>query len=327
MLVAVFLLVGSLVYAQPTTRTEPAGTSYPNGWTKTTTVSTDQSLRQVVTIEIKNEHRQIRCRSTWTRALNGELTATFEQIFLSGKSIIDSYTMNDKGVIQTREITDVDGRTLRLVRNSSGGLSNEKGLELIRPEDLLDMESQRRGEFDKIRKDELDKLETACSQFGTCSPRAEIFGGYSYLNISDDGNSESFPVGVEVAIIYNIRPHVGVGVDVSYHTKKVNGENFSNIFALATLNYKPGNVKSCNRKLAPDVHVMAGMGSQKFAGTSYSGFAFGGGASLAIRLSKKVNIGVRTDWIGVKFKEIDKMVSNFRASVGIGYRWQRKFSR
>jgi len=161
-----------------------------------------------------------------------------------------------------------------------------------------------------------------------CNPKIEIFGGYSYLNSSFGDDRESFPLGGHVSFIYNITPHLGAGIDASLHTKKDGDFTLNRSFLMVEGKYVFGDVNKCNRKLVPDVHLLAGLACEKlkYSSGSYSStskgsaFAFGAGAGLNLNISNKLAVRLfQADYILTRFNEDNQ--GNFRASTGLVLRF------
>jgi len=161
-----------------------------------------------------------------------------------------------------------------------------------------------------------------------CNPKIEIFGGYSYLNSSFGDDRESFSLGGHVSFNYNITPHLGAGFDASLHTKKDGDFTLTRGFILIDGMYTLGDINNCYRKLIPDVHLLAGLAceKQKYSSgsitskSSGSGFAFGGGTGVDIKFTEnggsRLALRTQADFIGVKFKNSDKLNTNIRISLG-----------
>jgi len=163
------------------------------------------------------------------------------------------------------------------------------------------------------------------SAFGQDVPRAEVFGGYSYLNIDTNGlSSRQSANGWEAAISGNFNNWFGVEGDVAGYYKTIAG--------VSVRDYSYAGGPRCNYRQLPSVtifgHALLGGDhlTGSFAGLSASqdsfASAFGGGVQW--RVAPQWAVRASGDYVlthhnifgsaGSSFTQ-----SNFRASVGIVY--------
>ena len=330
-----FFFVSVCAVTQPATTTVPDET-YGKGGTKTTTAKNDGLGTETTTEEFRDGSNPPKLRQKKVVIKNlvtGDSTVTYTYYY-------DSY-----GEIKSWEMvrTYTDGK----ITNSSstdyhknGGIKKETKSTLLPNGDLkVEKLNTKTGKYEeKIYKkedlepfDSLKYLPSSGNLLGMnqpreeiCKPKIEIFGGYSYLRGDIGNDKESFPAGGHVAALYNIKPNLGLGLDASFHTKKDGDQTFSRSFLLAEGRYIFGDATNCNRKIIPDVHVLAGLGCEKFkynSGTfsstsKGSGFAYGGGVGLNLNINNKLAVRLfQADYILTRFD--NESFGNFRASTGL----------
>lgn len=322
------ILTYSVVIAQPSSKTEPDKHFGKNG-TKTTTKTTDESLNEVITIEYKDDAGIVRAKGTSKKSIDNKYTIEQEWLSPSGRTTCKViYTLDENFKIVTYKNLGYNksgdhNYTIDGIRNKNGGISDvsESDREIKDPHEVKGYEENFKKIFyiDSIGENkDVSKVEKSpCSETGGCSPQSGFFVAYSYLN-GDNGNQrESFPLGGHASFIYNLGPRTGIGLDASLHTKKIGTENFTRSFIMIEGQYVLGDVNNCDRKIIPDIHVLVGLGSEKFGTSKGSGLAFGGGGAITINLSNTIGIKTQADIIFIKFKNTDELNSNIRISPGI----------
>src|ERR1700691_1615324 len=150
------------------------------------------------------------------------------------------------------------------------------------------------------------------------SPRAEVFGGYSFVHATNDAGSANFNGGTG-SLAYNLAPWLGAVGDVG-------GSRWSQDGADATLvTYLFGPKVSMRRgPVTPFAQALFGGAHLSGGGISSNGFAMtlGGGVDwdatphIAIRL-------VQAEYLMTRFSEIDgnNQQNNARISTGVVFRW------
>jgi len=300
--------------------------------TKTTTKSTDPNNGdQVTTTEFRATPKgPVRLKVTWSKGLDGKYTRVEEWSTPSGTKTCkttDSFDENQKWV--TREITfyNRDGSEFSHrkdnLRNEAGEFDGTMVFEGWQKKNIEEEDEELKKELKSIEEDKVASVfrRTApCSQGANCRFRTDFFLAYSYLNTSSAGNNESFPLGAHASFIYNVSSHIGLGIDASIHTKTINEVKLTRSFLLGEGKYTFGNTQNCDRTFIPDLHVLAGLGCEKYGMSKGSGFAFGGGVGLDLKVCKNIMVGTQADFIAVKFKGSDALNSNIRASAGLAIR-------
>jgi hypothetical protein len=124
--------------------------------------------------------------------------------------------------------------------------------------------------------------------------KAEVFGGFSLLHMSNDGASTT-PVGWQAALAFNANPNMAVVGDFSGHYK--DGGKIHSYLGGLRYNHRA-------EKVTPFVHGMLG-GSNINAGSglgSVNGFTLAFGGGLDYTATEKVNIRlVQFDWTPTRF--------------------------
>lgn len=156
-------------------------------------------------------------------------------------------------------------------------------------------------------------------------PKAEVFGGYSYLHTSVLGQGFSFNGG-SGSIAVNANHWFGIVGDFGvYH----NGDFGVSTNAVTYL-FGPKFAYRKNEKVTPYFHALFG-GSH--IGASFSGigssdnaFAWGFGGGVDANLTPHVGIRViQADYLMTKFSDGDNdRQNNVRVSAGIVFRWGGK---
>jgi opacity protein-like surface antigen len=170
------------------------------------------------------------------------------------------------------------------------------------------------------------------------SPKAEVFGGYSYLHVSDNGAGASFNGG-SGSIAYNLTPMFGIVGDFGgYHWSKggVDANVISYLFGpKVALRHGP---------ITPFAQVLFGgghlSGSANNCGTARvhrEGGGFIGGCGSASENAFAMTVGGGVDWnatphIGIRLIQAEYMLTKFndglndrqnnaRISTGVVFRW------
>jgi len=297
--------------------------SYGEKGTKTVTKSLDKSFNPVTTIEYKDNDGYTRKRITWTKSSDGKYKREEEDLSPGGKTTCSNTAEFDANM---RLVVFKQRKEPTLIRGARGEMSTGDGKYDFYwfPAAAEATEKKYQDELKSIEENNAtvaDPTRSACSvsPSSTCQPKARLFAGYSYLNSSIGGQSESFPLGVAASAVFNITSHISAGVNASYHTKKINDENLINSFLFAEGKYTFGKVKNCSRTFAPDLHILVGLANEKYGKSKGSGFAYGVGAGLDIRLSKRLGIGTQADLIYVDFKNSEENAKFYRACLGMKY--------
>ncbi len=154
------------------------------------------------------------------------------------------------------------------------------------------------------------------------APRAEIFGGYSYVRLDADLNNDQDLNGFNTSFTYNLKPWLGATGEVSgnYGDSLVAGVNvdLSTYFFL----FGPKFAFRGNERVTPFAHVLLGVvrfdvdlgsSSNNNANTQFA-MAIGGG--LDINVGARIAIrAVQADYILTRFANSTQ--NSFRASTGV----------
>ncbi len=136
------------------------------------------------------------------------------------------------------------------------------------------------------------------------TPKADVFGGYSYLRINPGGVNAN---GWEAALTGNFTEHLGISADFSGHYAR-GGHVYTYVFGPQIATYID--------RLRPFGHVLFGgnsIGNRGESDTSY-GLLFGGG--LDYKLSDPISIRLgQADY--VRTHHFDRGQNNFRFSIGV----------
>jgi hypothetical protein len=230
---------------------------------------------------------------------------------------------------------------LAFTRNAEGKIVTPSGNKISEDDKILRMMeksfSEQIKEIEKELMPSIPDTPAPCQKQQSCIPKVQIFGGYSYLNADFGSKRESFPLGAQVSLVINLSPHIGLGPDISFHTKKIDDQTITRMFFLAKGQYNFGSndpndslyipgfpSADCPRKIVPDLHVYIGLSTERSVikiaderfTSSGSGFTFGAGIGVHFNLSKTISLGVQADYLGTKFKESDEINSDVRASAG-----------
>jgi len=153
-------------------------------------------------------------------------------------------------------------------------------------------------------------------------PKAEVFGGYSYLHVSEFGNGFNFNGG-SGSIAVNPNNWFGIVGDIgAYH----NGDFGVSTTAVSYL-FGPRFSYRKNEKVTPFFHVLFGGAhiSASFSGISGSDNAFawalGGGADVKVHPHVAIRL-IQAEYLMTKFADGDNdRQNNVRISAGIVFRW------
>jgi hypothetical protein len=127
-------------------------------------------------------------------------------------------------------------------------------------------------------------------------PKAEVFGGFSVLHISEDGASTT-PVGWQASLAVNANPKMGIVADFGGEYK--DGAKLHSYLGGLRYNHRA-------EKVTPFVHGLLGGTNVSFGGGggSINGFTIGIGGGLDYTATDKVNIRiVQFDWLPSRFSE------------------------
>ena len=170
-------------------------------------------------------------------------------------------------------------------------------------------------------------------------PKAEVFGGYSYLHSSDNGASLNSN-GVSGSVAFNANEWFGVVGDFGYYHASPNVSSFtigvpiSADVSVNTFSYLFGPKLSMrgNEKFTPFVQALFGGAHQKTnvnvtgfgsASTSESAFvmALGGGADVKVANSVAIRL-IQAEYVLTKFNDGDNNRQNsVRLSAGVVFRF------
>jgi len=152
-------------------------------------------------------------------------------------------------------------------------------------------------------------------------PRAEIFGGFSYLPAGKADFPRENSFGFQFSVNGNLNRWFGIVADFGGQYRKVSdlGLNFPGITANTSVyEYLAGPRFSVRRKdYTVFFHALAGQakGNSGLAGFSDSGFTLGGGGGLDINLGDRIAIrAIQLDYLG-SFVEI--LEDNARLGFGL----------
>jgi len=146
-------------------------------------------------------------------------------------------------------------------------------------------------------------------QAAVSTPKHEVALGYNYLNVDDGGHERlSIPLGVKFGYQYNISSRIGLGIDITYNTRKEDEIKQSWLFVSVGARYQFGNPYRIPDRVTPFVEAKAGVVQHKYKYVDplYEGFkisdsfieaALGGG--IKIQTSKKIVISLKADWVPI----------------------------
>jgi len=157
------------------------------------------------------------------------------------------------------------------------------------------------------------------------NPKAEVFGGYSYLHTSVLGTGFNSN-GASGSIAVNPNDWFGVVADVGvYHhsTAGVGVNTVSYLFGPKFAYRKHAKVTPYFQTLFGGAHVGASFGG---LGASANAFAWAFGGGLDAKIASHVAIRViQVEYVMTKFNDgVDNRQNNVRVSTGIVFRWGGK---
>jgi len=125
-------------------------------------------------------------------------------------------------------------------------------------------------------------------------PKAEVFGGFSVMHISEGGASTT-PVVWQASVAGNINPKIGIVGDFSGNYK--DGGKFHTYLGGLRYNHRA-------EKVTPFFHGLLGGARISGEGGSVNGFTLGIGGGLDYTATDKVNIRiVQFDWLPTRLSE------------------------
>ena len=155
-------------------------------------------------------------------------------------------------------------------------------------------------------------------------PKAELFGGYSYLRLNPGQglSGENVPGGWHASIAGNVNNWFGVAGDFSGHYKEIGGvkTNTHSFLFGPRISYRN------NEKVTPFAHVQFGAARVSGAGISENAFAMNFGGGVDVKISDKVAFRVgQFDYVLTRFDGPTSGTTanqhNFRFSTGIVFRF------
>lgn len=292
--------------------------------TKTTTVTKDGKLNIVVTVEYKTAGGRTMRKTVWRKDLQNNWKRNDTCYDRKGETrSAEEHVVNASGVVIS--FTSFFMPNAPYSRNEKGQLVNSAGHQ-VTVDQGIEMEKQINDEINKIETQDIpafNESQSPCEKQQSCAPTAEVFGGYSFLNTSQDGESESFALGVEVAAVYMLTGRLGVAADFSMHTKKDMELRIMRAFLMGGVQYQLTQLVQQRKALRAYARLLAGVAFDKqkysFGGDTYknsaTGFAIAAGPAIALPLYNNLMLQLMVDYIYTKFKMQSQ--SNIRASVGV----------
>mgnify|MGYP001432396526 CR=1 FL=1 len=350
----ILLLTGLFSLAQPKTKTIPhTGISpvthedYPAGSTKTITVTNEENLDKVIRVEIKDDKGIVHVVETWTSKIDGRIEFKAEGRTASGKVVTEfSIIMDNKGnlayyCLKYKNRSDGNKEVIEVTKNASGEWVNKntgKPVSEGMGEELSRYQSKMRDAFNDLEKKVIpdpEPLKSPCDQdqSGTCSPKSEVFVGYSVLSGDRGTENVFFPVGGHASAVFFLNDHIALGPDASIHSKKDGDQTLTRGFLLGRAQYSFGETDNCNKDFQVNTHLLAGICFEKFNykiggmdyGSKGNGFTFGAGVGGSYKISEKLDISLQAAVLAVKFENTDDLNAHLRVSAGIMFKWYRNF--
>lgn len=149
------------------------------------------------------------------------------------------------------------------------------------------------------------------------APKAEVFGGFSYLHIDTSGFSgvEANHYGWTAAATFNANRWFGIKADLSGHYKEVAPATSFNSFTAVfgpQLTYRA-------QKASPFVHALFGLNHVSIAGVGDSAFAAALGGGLDVDVTKNVAFRLaQVDYLMTR--HLGTTQNNVRVSTGIVFK-------
>jgi opacity protein-like surface antigen len=150
------------------------------------------------------------------------------------------------------------------------------------------------------------------------SPKAEVFGGYSFVHVSDNGTSTNFNGG-SGSLSYNLTPWLGVVGDFGgYHWGQNGGDaNLVTYLFGPKISYRRG-------PITPFAQVLLGGGRLSGSGGgSENAFAMTVGAGVDWNATPHLGIRlIQAEYLMTKFTDgINNRQNSARVSTGVVLRW------
>jgi hypothetical protein len=146
-------------------------------------------------------------------------------------------------------------------------------------------------------------------------PKAEIFGGFSYGNLSTDGTREGF-YGWQASAAGNFHKNVGIVADFGGQYKSIEGVRVSTYEYLVgpRFYYRQEKATVFAHALFGGARIGAGAGG---VSVSSNGFAMGYGGGVDVKINDRVAFRVfQVDYMPTRFEGVWQK-SNVRLGVGI----------
>ncbi len=149
-------------------------------------------------------------------------------------------------------------------------------------------------------------------------PKAEIFGGYSFLRINPGGglSGENFAGGWAASAAINANSWIGLAADFSGHYKTISGVSAK----VHSYTFGPRVTYRKSEKVQPYFHALFGGATLSGGGSSESAFAmqFGGGVDWVASPHLAIRVG-QFDYVPTHFG--GEWQHNFAYSAGIVFRF------
>lgn len=344
-LVIIFIFTSGFLMAQFTkTITEKDGS------TRTITKTTDQSLTEVYSEEVRNKNGKLTSKKIYKKDLRNRWEVEhYETRIAKGQTeyrLSRVQYFNEKGEITRSQDYAYGKPGLDERRNSEGGLevvpkptfkfddefedpiiveymeySNGLTFEWL---DKLDEKSPPppQPNYKQLLKEKREQLFERKNKKSK-DTKVSFYIGPSFLN-GDNGSSRESFFGGQVYGLFNVNSNIAIGPDFSLNSKKDGDHKFTRSLVLARGQYAfTGD--SFDKGVIPVAHILLGLGSESFKYTSDgntskssgSGLAYGVGAGVGINLCPNIDLGISLDYISVKYENTNNANSNIRASAGI----------
>lgn len=162
-------------------------------------------------------------------------------------------------------------------------------------------------------------------------PKAEVFGGYSYLHASFAGSGLSYPAGGSGSVAVNLNDWFGITSDFGGNHRSAGGGGCGECSVgsnFVSYLFGPKFAYRQNRSFTPYAQALFGGAHQTIhiGGNSNSsdGFAMAIGGGLDINTSPHLAIRIaQVDYLLTKFNDgLNNRQNNVRVSTGIVFRWK-----